>query len=238
MSSLLLGLLATSQPGLLAYERTPRSRTHFLDRCCSCACTEACQYVVLPFDSYQAPDSEYDPRVTAAGGAYRPPHARGTLTPSVYKREDEGGAAYDSNGANPFPRDNGRETPGGFGGRNARRGIPGAPPPGAPVNAEDPLANRRKKKGGDKKGKGNKGQQQQAEDGAGSSTPASGTATPAPVPELPPPVPEVPAVEPSLSPEDKKRRAIVKKLTAIEQLKSKKAAGEKLELTQHKKLER
>ncbi|GAA5890411.1 hypothetical protein JCM16303_000171 [Sporobolomyces ruberrimus] len=177
------------------------------------------------------------PKPATAGGAYRPPHARGTLTPSVYKREDEGGAAYDSNGANPFPRDNGRETPGGFGGRNARRGIPGAPPPGAPVNAEDPLANRRKKKGGDKKGKGNKGQQQQAEDGAGSSTPASGTATPAPVPELPPPVPEVPAVEPSLSPEDKKRRAIVKKLTAIEQLKSKKAAGEKLELTQHKKLE-
>lgn len=157
----------------------------------------------------------------------------------MYKREDEGGAAYDSNGANPFPRDNGREVPGGFAGRGARRGIPGAPPPGAPVNAEDPLANRRKKKGGDKKGKGNnKNGNNQQEDGAGSSTPASGSATPQPVPELAPPVPEVPAVEPSLSPEDKKRRAIVKKLTAIEQLKAKKAAGEKLELTQHKKLER
>ncbi|GAA5985377.1 hypothetical protein JCM5350_005164 [Sporobolomyces pararoseus] len=178
------------------------------------------------------------PKPATAGGAYRPPHARGTLTPSVYKREDEGGAAYDSNGANPFPRDNGREVPGGFAGRGARRGIPGAPPPGAPVNAEDPLANRRKKKGGDKKGKGNnKNGNNQQEDGAGSSTPASGSATPQPVPELAPPVPEVPAVEPSLSPEDKKRRAIVKKLTAIEQLKAKKAAGEKLELTQHKKLE-
>ncbi|GAA5922836.1 translation initiation factor 2A [Sporobolomyces koalae] len=174
------------------------------------------------------------PKPAATGGAYRPPHARGTLTPSVYKREDEGGAAYDANGANPFPRDNAREGNGGFAARNARRGIPGAPPPGAPVNAEDPLANRRKKKGGDKKAKGNKGQQQQED---GSSTPASGTATPQPVPELAPPVPEVPAVEPSLSPEDKKRRAIVKKLTAIEQLKAKKAAGEKLELTQHKKLE-
>ena len=159
------------------------------------------------------------------------------MTPSVYKREDEGGAAYDANGANPFPRDNGREVPVGFAGRGARRGIPGAPPPGAPANAEDPLANRRKKKGGDKKGKGTKNNAQQ-EDGAGSSTPASGTATPQPVPELAPPVPEVPAPEPSLSPEDKKRRAIVKKLTAIEQLKAKKAAGEKLELTQHKKLER
>jgi len=183
----------------------------------------------------------FDSLLVAAGGAYRPPHARGTLTPTVYKREDEGGAAYDSNGTNPFPHsgsNNGREgTPGGFAARGARRGIPGAPPPGAPVNAEDPLANRRKKKGGDKKGKGNNKGQQQQDDGAGSSTPASGTATPVPVPELPPPVPEV-VVEASLSPEDKKRRAIVKKLTAIEQLKSKKAAGEKLELTQHKKLER
>jgi hypothetical protein len=42
----------------------------------------------------------------------------------------------------------------------------------------------------------------------------------------------------ALSPDDKKRRALMKKLTAIEQLKAKKAAGEKLELTQHKKLER
>lgn len=42
----------------------------------------------------------------------------------------------------------------------------------------------------------------------------------------------------ALSSDDKKRRALMKKLTAIDQLKAKKAAGEKLELTQHKKLDR
>ncbi|GAA6062758.1 hypothetical protein JCM10212_005554 [Sporobolomyces blumeae] len=179
------------------------------------------------------------PKPATAGGAYRPPHARGTLTPSVYKREDEGGAAYTSNGTNPFPHsggNNGREVPG-FAARNARRGIPGAPP-GAGQGAEDPLANRKKKKNGDKKK--NKGQHAaNADDGGAdsSSAPASGAATPQAVPELAPPVPEVAQPEPTLSPEDKKRRAIVKKLTAIEQLKAKKAAGEKLELTQHKKLE-
>lgn len=162
----------------------------------------------------------------AAGGAYRPPHARGTTTSNVYKREDEGGAAYSSNGVDPFPRstggNNGTAVPGA--GRAARpRTIPGAP--GA-APAEDPLANRRKKKGG--KGK----------NGENGSAPNSGASTP-----LPPPVPVVeviPEPEPSaasLSPEDKKRRAIIKKLTAIEQLKEKKASGEKLELTQHKKLD-
>ncbi|BGP36325.1 hypothetical protein JCM10449v2_000224 [Rhodotorula kratochvilovae] len=163
----------------------------------------------------------------APAGAYRPPGARGTLTPNVYKREDEGGAAYSgSNGANLFPHSqsaNGAGT-GGFGQRG-KKTIPGAPPGAG--QAEDPLANRRKKKGG------KKGQQQQ-----GDSAPASGAVTP-----LAPPIVEVvpeplaPAVEPTLSPEDKKRRAIVKKLTAIEQLKVKKASGEKLELTQYKKLD-
>lgn len=40
-----------------------------------------------------------------------------------------------------------------------------------------------------------------------------------------------------LSSDDKKRRALMKKLTAIDQLKVKKDNGEKLELTQHKKLD-
>lgn len=43
--------------------------------------------------------------------------------------------------------------------------------------------------------------------------------------------------EAALSSDDKKRRALMKKLTAIDQLKVKKASGEKLELTQHKKLD-
>lgn len=40
-----------------------------------------------------------------------------------------------------------------------------------------------------------------------------------------------------LSPEDKKRRALMKKLTAIEQLKERRKRGEKLEMTQVKKIE-
>lgn len=44
--------------------------------------------------------------------------------------------------------------------------------------------------------------------------------------------------EAALSSDDKKKRALMKKLTAIEMLKAKLAGGEKLELTQHKKLER
>lgn len=41
----------------------------------------------------------------------------------------------------------------------------------------------------------------------------------------------------ALSPEDKKRRALQKKLGAIEALKAKRDAGEKLEKTQEKKIE-
>lgn len=48
---------------------------------------------------------------------------------------------------------------------------------------------------------------------------------------------EVVAVVEELSSDDKKRRALMKKLTAIDQLKVKKDNGEKLELTQHKKLD-
>ncbi|GAA5855063.1 hypothetical protein JCM8547_002366 [Rhodosporidiobolus lusitaniae] len=176
------------------------------------------------------------PKPVAAGGAYRPPHARGTLTSNVYKREDEGGAAYSANGADPFPRSpsNGSPAVPGLSARGRRTipGIPGAAPGSAP--SEDPLANRRKKKGG----KGGKGEK----NGGGadsSSAPTSGASTP-----LPPPVPVIEehvasadTAPASLSAEDKKRRAIIKKLTAIEQLKAKKAAGEKLELTQHKKLD-
>ena len=53
-------------------------------------------------------------------GAYRPPGARGSVTPLAFKREDEGGAAYVSNGslslgtlgANGFGRPRKREVPG------------------------------------------------------------------------------------------------------------------------------
>ncbi|GAA5982240.1 hypothetical protein JCM11641_006236 [Rhodosporidiobolus odoratus] len=175
------------------------------------------------------------PKPATAGGAYRPPHARGTLTPNVYKREDEGGAAYSNNGTDPFPRSSSAQNgsagvPGlGNGGARGRRAIPGIANGSAP--AEDPLAGRKKKKGG--KNAGGKGQQQN-----GNGAPAKEeVAAPPPPPPAAPPVPVVEEAQSALSPEDKKRRAIVKKLTAIEQLKVKKDGGEKLELTQLKKLE-
>lgn len=53
-----------------------------------------------------------------AAGAYRPPGARGTTTPLHFKREDEGGAAFSSNGTGPSAVN-------GFGSRS-RREVPGA----------------------------------------------------------------------------------------------------------------
>ncbi|KAJ8107745.1 hypothetical protein OPT61_g8651 [Boeremia exigua] len=56
-------------------------------------------------------------------GAYRPPGARGTATPLMFKREDEGGAAYTNTGVS--------STNVGFQngfGRGARRHVPGAEP--------------------------------------------------------------------------------------------------------------
>ncbi|KAF1810663.1 translation initiation factor eIF-2A [Eremomyces bilateralis CBS 781.70] len=58
---------------------------------------------------------------TKPAGAYRPPGARGTSTPLHFKREDEGGAAYVSNGASAAAN--------GFGAGRARtRFVPGADP--------------------------------------------------------------------------------------------------------------
>ncbi|KAI5475647.1 hypothetical protein MNV49_001064, partial [Pseudohyphozyma bogoriensis] len=159
-------------------------------------------------------------KVAAPAGAYRPPHARGTLTPTLFKREDEGGAAYNPGSTNNFPQQgNGRTSPT-FGSR-ARRTIPGAAPPTDGASGpSDENSSRRKKKNDNKKKGGND---------SGASTPVVETPPAAPEPVVAAPV--------ELSADDKKRRALMKKLTAIEQLKAKKAAGEKLELTQHKKLD-
>lgn len=166
---------------------------------------------------------------TAAGGAYRPPHARGTLTPTLFKREDEGGLAYvPSNGSNLFPASsNGRTSPT-FQSRG-RRTIPGAATPtDSTVEVDTDGASRRKKK------ETNKGRKND------SSAAHSGASTPAIV-EVVAPIPVLSAAamqaEAALTELDKKRRALMKKLMAIDQLKVKKASGEKLELTQHRKLE-
>jgi len=64
-------------------------------------------------------------------GAYRPPGARGTTTPLLFKREDEGGAAYTNTGISSTPA----SFSNGFG-KPRRREVPGAEavdalPPGA-----------------------------------------------------------------------------------------------------------
>jgi translation initiation factor 2A len=58
-------------------------------------------------------------------GAYRPPGARGQLTPMAFRREDEGGAAYVRDGLSSF----GASSTNGFG-KPRRREVPGAEPAG------------------------------------------------------------------------------------------------------------
>ncbi|CEL54542.1 Eukaryotic translation initiation factor 2A OS=Schizosaccharomyces pombe (strain 972 / ATCC 24843) GN=SPBC4B4,04 PE=3 SV=1 [Rhizoctonia solani AG-1 IB] len=75
-------------------------------------------------------------------GAYRPPGARGLATPSIFKREDEGGAAYvSSNGTTNHPQPH---RPNGRGG--GPRHVPGAPSP-APSPSPKPGHGQGKKKG-------------------------------------------------------------------------------------------
>ena len=61
-------------------------------------------------------------------GAYRPPGARGQVTPLAFKREDEGGAAYVREGISSFS-----SSINGFG--KSRRAVPGA----EPVEEKKPL---------------------------------------------------------------------------------------------------
>lgn len=155
---------------------------------------------------------------TKPAGAYRPPGARGLATPSIYKREDEGGAAYvSSNGTSTPPRmgpngqpyrANGGHTPGG------RRHVPGAPPP-APSPSPKPG-----------QGKGKKGKKDKA----------GGAETPVEEP-VPPPAPEPEPAPAEVDPTVKKIRNLNKKLKAIDELKQKLARGDKLEVTQMQKIE-
>lgn len=86
-------------------------------------------------------------------GAYRPPGARGTMTPLHFKREDEGGAAHVMGnggssigiGANGFGRSR-REVPGA---EPARSAVPGAEPIGDENLSK--AAQKNKKKRGNKK---------------------------------------------------------------------------------------
>ncbi|TFK24635.1 translation initiation factor eIF-2A [Coprinopsis marcescibilis] len=84
-------------------------------------------------------------------GAYRPPGARGLATPSIFKREDEGGVPGGGNAAGRYGAGRGGPVPGapGYGASNGHNGrsriVPGAPPPGSGPEA---AKGNRKRKGG------------------------------------------------------------------------------------------
>lgn len=166
------------------------------------------------------------PPKPVAAGAYRPPGARaaGTLTPSVFLREDQGGAP--STGPPGAPAYQNGKNGGARGGRN----VPGYVP------KEDQAAGGQKKGKKDKKG-GNRDSQPQT-----------------PTAEVAPPLEPTPVVEGDIDPIAKKIRNLSKKvrlclslprasrleaitlirpflvqLKAIDDLKDKLAKGEKLE---------
>ncbi|KAJ5937423.1 Eukaryotic translation initiation factor subunit eIF2A [Penicillium verhagenii] len=171
-------------------------------------------------------------------GAYRPPGARGQLTPLAFKREDQGGAAFVRDGV-PGASMNGF-------GKPRRREVPGAdateeylPPRCRPrwwsspprrwrreavqvrrqEQEEAPDRNRNRKNGPAANG-----------NGAAKQAAAAPPAAPAPAP-----IPEPEDINPSA--QDKKVRGLLKKIRAIDELKMRLAGGEKLEDTQMKKIQ-
>ena len=254
-------------------------------------------------------------------GAYRPPGARGTVTPLAFKREDEGGTAYVSNGSlslgsgvNGFGKPRKREVPGA---EAVGEDLPPGAAPGGGVSlagtadGDDNLSKaalKNKKKREAKKAK------EAADKAAGLSTDVNGAApapstapnrspdrrdrrdhertrskgslenpsrpnqnqrregsrhrrnqsstnhanaaspfnmteknhqssnTPQPLATTtaaaePPPDLTVTSPDSAASPQDKKIRALLKKLRAIDDLKMRRAGGEKLEGTQIKKMD-
>lgn len=114
-----------------------------------------------PNESVKALTAE-KPTPTKPAGAYRPPGARGHATPSIFKREDEGGPGTYSGSATP-PRFSRSPVPGapGYGQRQnghtngdgylhqqngGRRYVPGASPLTSPGLAPEGPKNRKKKK--------------------------------------------------------------------------------------------
>lgn len=221
-------------------------------------------------------------------GAYRPPGARGQLTPLAFKREDEGGAAYVSDGS----LSTGNLT-NGFG-KPRKRGVPGSetipgggggvPLPASTEGDENlsKTAAKNKKKREAKKAKdvagrvspdGNGAALAAAPSSAGASqrkdkkmhernrskdnldalpgsrqehvderSSTSGNARPSMIGNANKTLFELPgrlllSSDSGGSPQDKKVRALLKKLRAIDDLKMRLAGGEKLEGTQIKKMD-
>lgn len=171
------------------------------------------------------------------GGAYRPPGLRNREIPTIFKREDEGGLPYTPSKANGTEKTG---IPGMSGNMGTGRGR-GKTVPGAAPRADG--ADSSQKKG--QQGKKGKPQQQQsngqpkeklAEDVAAMNIQDASPATPVKS-HLSNGITQDQSAASQLTPEDKKRRALQKKLGAIEALKARRAAGEKLEKTQEKKIE-
>ena len=228
-------------------------------------------------------------------GAYRPPGARGTLTPLAFKREDEGGAAYVSNGslssglgAHIFGKPRRSEVPGAevseksqnkIGAalaegdenlskaaaknkkkREARKAkdavdkASGLVPTAVPVNSATMIISNRSPERRDRKGHERNRSRGQLDNRPRSQQGKNEQRQPERQPHRPPPsataangisakapqgAPELSVTPPSSggTPQDKKTRALLKKLRAIDDLKMRRAGGEKLEGTQIKKMD-
>lgn len=138
---------------------------------------------------------------TKPAGAYRPPGARGSSTPSIFKREDEGGAArMPTNGTATPPRGPYSRSPGpgnngyghGHGVQNGggRRHVPGAAPQHAGSPAPDDNREKKNKKKKEKKKDGAKERDQVA---------VTNGATPVPVVA---PAPKPAAIEINIDPSE------------------------------------
>ncbi|GAB7357277.1 hypothetical protein MBLNU459_g8247t2 [Dothideomycetes sp. NU459] len=223
-------------------------------------------------------------------GAYRPPGARGTLTPLHFKREDEGGAAYINNGisstnggfANSFGKPKRREVPG----AEVAEHIPPGAAPGGGVSlsgtaegdenlSKAALKNKKKReakkakeaeakaagltpetngdgerkerprsrsKSGDQSSPGQSRRRdgpQQGQNGSLAPKPAASSQQAPTTPKAPPgfEAPDLTVTSPGGgNPQEKKIRALLKKLRAIDDLKMRQAGGEKLEGTQIMKI--
>ncbi|KAJ5652472.1 hypothetical protein N7507_009898 [Penicillium longicatenatum] len=191
-------------------------------------------------------------------GAYRPPGARGQLTPLAFKREDQGGAAFVRDGV-PGASMNGF-------GKPRRREVPGADateeylPPGAAPGGGVPLppgGDEKLSKSAAKNKKKREAAKKAREDGVPDNQPpanaptgpspdrnrnrknngpsANGNGAPKQAAAAPAPAPEPEDANPSA--QDKKVRGLLKKIRAIDELKMRLAGGEKLEDTQMKKIQ-
>ena len=231
-------------------------------------------------------------------GAYRPPGARGTVTPLAFKREDEGGAAYVSNGSlsqgigvSAFGKPRKREVPGA---ETVADEAPGAALVDGDENVSKAAAKNKKKREAKKakdatekvgglaptpngtdvapspsrspERRDRRGHERQRSRGQTEPRPRSNQgrreprpherhpqqqarSTPAPIPTPTPngttskaPIaqaPELSVTSPGSggTAGDKKVRALLKKLRAIDDLKMRRAGGEKLEGTQIKKMD-